>query len=329
MTGSRAAGTLESLHTTLWGFAGQRVVAAAARTGMLRELATGARTIEAVAERLDLDPLAAGKIVRALAAAGIAVAEGDLYRLADPLRPHFAHGIDDLTPFVAHVDELSDHWGETLEGWLRSGTQPPRRRDAEGVRRFGAAMRAMASVLGPRTAEALGLEGVSRALDLGGGLGRYAEALCRASPGLRVTVVDRPDVVEAGRQALAASEVGRRVDFVGGDYHEVDLDAGYDVVLLANVLHQEQPAAAASLVRRAASALVPGGRLAVVDFPIDAERREVLQGALFAINMRSFGDTYPAHEIRGWMEAAGLVTSEPVPLEPAHWLIVGRREMVA
>ena len=63
---------------------------------------------------------------------------------------------------------------------------------------------------------------------------------------------------------------------------------------------------AAEIIRRAAAALAPGGRVVVVDFAIDDAKQEHLLGALFAINMRSFGDTYSEPELRGWMEDAGL-----------------------
>ncbi len=75
-------------------------------------------------------------------------------------------------------------------------------------------------------------------------------------------------------------------------YHTTEAGGGYDLVLLANILHQESVPHAAALVRRAADALNPDGLVAVVDFQIDAEQRQHPFGTLFAINMRSFGDTH-------------------------------------
>ena len=46
-------------------------------------------------------------------------------------------------------------------------------------------------------------------------------------------------------------------------------------------------------------------------------------GALFAINMRSFGDTYTEPVIRGWMSEAGLGDIERIDLSELRWLIVG------
>jgi len=259
----------DALYHLMWGFAGQRVVSVAARSGLLSELAGGWATTAELAHRTGLDPLATGKVVRALVAAGVAEADEDRYRLPSQLAPAFAAGDGNLSAFVDHIDSLNDQWGRTLEEWLRTGTQPRRERDPEGARRFGAAMRANANVLAPQVLEALGLDGVGQALDIGGGVGRYAELLCAAAPDLRCTVLDRSDTVELGKQALADTTVADRVSFVAGDYHDADLGEGYDLVLLANILHQEKADAAAALVARAAGALAPGGRLAVIDFVID------------------------------------------------------------
>ena len=61
----------------------------------------------------------------------------------------------------------------------------------------------------------------------------------------------------------------------------------------------------------------------VVDFAIDDERREHLLGALFAVNMRSFGDTWTEPHIRQWMETAGLGDIDRTPLGPDRWIVTG------
>jgi len=91
------------------------------------------------------------------------------------------------------------------------------------------------------------------------------------------------------------------------------------------VVHQELPARAEQMVARAARAAAPGGRVVVLDFSIDEARQQSVVGALFAINMRSFGDTYTEPVIRGWMERAGLARVARTDLGPQRWIIVGRK----
>ncbi len=79
------------------------------------------------------------------------------------------------------------------------------------------------------------------------------------------------------------------------------------------------------LRRLGAGALSPGGMLAVIDFSIDEERRENILGTLFAINMRSFGDTYPESVIHGWFSDAGLEDHSRIDIDSHRWILHARK----
>ena len=318
---------LDQFQRLLWGFASHRVITVAGRTGILRLLAAKDLSTDEIAAELELDALATGKVVRALTALGIAEAEGDRYRVASGIREHFLPGDRDVVPFLEHAHDMYERWGSTLEPWLRGEDWPVAERTPEEVRRFGAAMRAMGAQNARRLAAVLDLEGVDRMLDVGGGWGHFAQALCRANPDLHATVLDRPEVVERARAELAGTEFEDSIDFLPGDYLASDYGSDYDLVLLANILHQETTDRAAELVRLGAAALNEGGRVTVVDFAIDDDRRQHVLGTLFAINMRSFGDTWNEPTIRGWMEASGLERVERNDLGPDRWIISGRKPL--
>ncbi len=316
---------LDQFQRLLWGFAGHRVITVAGRTGILRLLAERDSTTDEIASTLDLDELAAGKVVRALTALGIAEAEGEHYRAAAGLREHFLPGDRDVVPFLEHSHAMYERWGANLEPWLRGEGWETAERTPEEVRRFGAAMRAMGSQMAKRAAVAVDLEGVDHILDVGGGWGHFAKALCDAKPNLRATVLDIPEVAERAAADLVDTEFEDRIEYLPGDYLATDYGSDYDLVLFANVLHQETGKRAAEMVRLGAEALAPDGRVVVVDFAIDDAQRDHLLGALFAVNMRSFGDTWTEPHIRGWMEAAGLDEVERINLGPDRWIISGRK----
>jgi hypothetical protein len=327
MEPSRPPLTVPELQDLLWRFAEHRVVTVAARVGVLERLAREPASAEEVAADLRLDPLATGKLVRALVAIGLLEAEGDRYRLPEGLAPHFAPGgAQSLEGALLHSHELYDRWGETLEPWVRGTPAARPARTPESTHRFAEAMASNARLLAPALADSVDLTGVERVLDVGGSTGATARALVAARPGLRATVLDLPEVAELGREAVRGTELEGLIEFRGGDYHEAELGEGYDLVLMASILHQELPEAARRLVARGAAALKPGtGRLAVVDFEIDEERRTHLHGALFAINMRSFGDVYTESTLKGWLSEAGLVDVWRGDVARGRWLVVGRR----
>lgn len=317
--------TVEDLQDLLWTFAQHRVLTVASRAGILRRLAESAATPDQLAGDLKLDPHAAGKLLRSLHAMGLLIADGDLYRVVDGLAPHFTAGPNDITPFLEHSHGMYDGWGQNLEPWLHGEPWQSGASDPESARRFGAAMRAIGSEMAKRTASAIDTTGVTSMLDVGGGFGQYSIALCSKDPQLHATVLDTPAVARLGRLELEGSGLEEKISFLDGDYLTTDYGNGYDLVLIANVLHQESPPRAAEMVRRSAEALAPGGRLAVVDFRIDEQQRENLFGTLFAINMRSFGDTYTESTIRSWMSDAGLTNLNRIDLNRHKWLIVGAK----
>lgn len=322
---SRRSLDLDGLQGLLWSFGPHRVLTVASRTGILARLARGAATPEVVAGELGLEPLPTGKVLRALCAIGVLTAEGETFRVAPELVHWFAPGPADLAPFLDHSHQMYERWGENLEGWLRGEPWTVASRGPEGTRRFGEAMQALGGQFARRLADLLDARGARRMLDVGGGFGHFSKALCRANPGLCATVLDTPAVVDLVAQAAPEADLAGRVEHVAGDYLESEYETGYDLVLLANVLHQESPERASALVRKGAAALVPGGRLVVVDFSIDEDRRESVVGAIFAINMRSFGDVYPEPTLRGWMQSAGLTAIDCVDLGPHRWMLTGSR----
>ncbi|MDD5306561.1 MAG: ArsR family transcriptional regulator [Deltaproteobacteria bacterium] len=316
----------DGFNELLWSFAGHRVLTVAVRAGILRRLDRGPATADEAARELGLDPIASGKIVRALAALGVVEAKGGgRYAVVAQLAGRFTPGETDATPFVEHAHAMYERWGENLEAWLRGGDWQMRRRNPDEVRRFSEAMRAMASSVAPAAIASLDLTDVRRVLDVGGGVGAYAAAYCRARPDLAAVVLDTPEVALLGRELWAGTGLEGRIAFIEGDYLETPYGSGYDLVQIANVLHQEPRDRAARLVRQAADALAPGGRLVVVDFSIDDAKDESLMGALFAINMRSRGDTWSEPEIRAWMEAAGLRYERRVDFSKSRWSLTARK----
>jgi 2-hydroxy-4-(methylsulfanyl)butanoate S-methyltransferase len=318
------ATSMDELQSLLWNFAGHRVITVASRTGVLRELADGA-TIAQISDRLDLDPLATGKLVRALASLGVVLFDGNTYSIVPELAPHFRAGAKDLTPYIEHSHRMYEEWGTNLEKWLKGENWPTRSRNTANVRNFGDAMQAMSTLMAGKVVDALQLDSTKKILDVGGSIGGYARAYCRANPELRAFVLDVPEVANYGREVIDTTEYSDRIEFISGDYFEADWGREYDLVQIANILHMETPQRAAGLIKRAQKALVVGGRIVIVDFIIDDQQENRPIGALFAINMRSFGDTYTEPTISNWMHAAGLVDIQRIDISSTHWIITGQK----
>jgi len=145
-----------------------------------------------------------------------------------------------------------------------------------------------------------------RLLDLGGGLGAYSRAYVDRCPRNNATLLDLPQVIE-----IAASPGSRhpRIDTLACDAREMELDAQYDVVLLANLLHLYGDADCVRLLERATDALKPYGVLVIKDLYVDPDRSGPLVSLYFALNMAIYtagGDVRPVKHLTSWCRNAGL-----------------------
>ncbi|MSP93133.1 MAG: methyltransferase domain-containing protein [Myxococcales bacterium] len=153
----------------------------------------------------------------------------------------------------------------------------------------------------------VGREG-ARMLDLGAGAGAWTDACLRADPVTCVTVVDCPPVLDLARDRLAGW--GERVSFDAADVCTRQPGAGADIVLLAHVLHLYAPDDAAGIVALAAQAVLPGGRLVVVEMDLDDNAMGPAASVLFDLDLALHTDCGRVHcaaDVAQWVRRAGLV----------------------
>jgi predicted TPR repeat methyltransferase len=132
--------------------------------------------------------------------------------------------------------------------------------DPVRARRFTRMLLELHEPLAASVADALDLRSATNVLDLGGGSGVVAMALARRFAQLRITVVDIHTVCAAGRDIVAERGFADRIAYVAADLLGDDLPPGFDVAIECDVgLYDE------GLFRRVRAALVPGGRLLIVD----------------------------------------------------------------
>jgi hypothetical protein len=318
----------DCLQTLEWSFAPLVILQAARETGLLRHLAATREggTAPEIATALGLHPLATRKVLCALAALGLLEGEGDRFMLGAGFVPLFEEGSEvNHEAGLEHLAGVAQAWTRELPSFLRTGEWKRRARNPADVARFIGGMRSLAHGHLGRLAALVDLVSAHHLVDLGGALGTYSLELCLRHPSLRATVVDVPEVTLHTRDEIARLGLEDRVGVLSGSYHEVPLPEDADVMLLANVLHQETAETAAALLARAARALLPGGRVVVVDFTLEASRRTPWMGAVFAINMRLFGDTWTVEELSGWMRAAGLDPVTRHDLSPHKVVLVGTK----
>ena len=169
------------------------------------------------------------------------------------------------------------------------------------------------------------LEDPRRLVDVAGGHGGFAMAMCERHPGLEATVIDLPPSAAVGRRIVAEHGFADRVSFREGDVFELGLGSELDVVSVFNLVHHLPEERGRELCRMAHAALRPGGYLIVGDTARPAPGEDWVEtGAVSSLLFYawSHGRNFTRSEIRGWLEAAGFESVEAHVTPHAPWRIV-------
>lgn len=284
----------------------------AIRDGLLEAVANETKTSYRVANELGLDQRAVYAVLSALSELGILDEGENGFRLLDE---HRGPLLDDSDPKyaggrVVHRFELIGSWSKLPE-ILKTGdpVEDRTKPDFAGTSTMVQAMRGGAKESADQISEMLlpRLPKNPRLLDVGGGPGANAESFARF--GAKVTVFDRPEVIEVTGKHL--SEAG--VSTACGDMNEELPGGPFEAVYFGNTSHLYGPEENERLFERMRASLAPGGLTVVREFV----RGVSDDAALFAINMLVLtpgGGTYTSKEYEDWLVKVGFESVEVVQI---------------
>jgi SAM-dependent methyltransferase len=146
-----------------------------------------------------------------------------------------------------------------------------------------------------------------RVLDIACGCAIKSFVLAQKSPGVQVTCLDQPLVLESARDLAERWGVLSQVRWMPDNLLTADLgEAQYDACLLGQVSHYLTEQQNRDLFARIRRALVPGGRL-VLDVPMGTEQPNENSSFLsLALWANSGGRAYAFEEYRDWLLATSF-----------------------
>ena len=172
--------------------------------------------------------------------------------------------------------------------------------------------------------------GPLKVLDIAAGHELFGIAVLRSSPNATVTAVDWKNVLEVARENAEKFGVAERYSTLPGSIFDVDIGSGYDFVLIPNFLHHFDVETNENLLRKLYAALVPGGRVATLEFVPNEDRVSPPTPATFALIMLAdtpAGDAYTRAELESMMRNAGFTAHEFHPMPPSpHSVLISRKE---
>ena len=147
---------------------------------------------------------------------------------------------------------------------------------------FTAFMEAITRLWGFDAAQVIDTSQTHTAVDVGGANGALVRGLKATNPRLRAILFDRPDVAAQVAHELRHAEHPDPIEVVGGDFFTA-VPAG-DLLLLKFVLHDWDDEHAVQILRRCTAALVPGGRIAIIEMLVGESSHPGI-AALMDLNM--------------------------------------------
>jgi len=309
--------TEESPYDVLTAYQKSAAVMAAAKCGLFQALENGPMSAGELAVPLHLDLYATGVLLDALATCGYIGkrAEGN-YEHNDFSRAFTIEGENSLFQIVHKEAFFYSLWAN-LGSSVRSGKArlaPFADRCASSpkeIRMFLAALNDIAAMSAPAVLDAAGMPESGTLLDFGGGMGGYAVKIAARHPGLSVTIVDAPVVIDLCQGHLENLNMLGMIRLMEGDLFDLDSVFGeerFDTVFVSHVIHDYPPKQAAALIASAARFVSEGGRLYVLDVPKvgqDGSAAEALFDVMMLVEAPG-GRTHEDASIRKWVEATGL-----------------------
>lgn len=294
------------LLKTVEGCRKYQTIVAAHRLGFFPAIATPA-TAKQVADKLKTDLTTTEDILIALVAMKLAKFREAHFELApvarEMLLPESLRYIGGLLKLDQDLMRRFSHLTEIA----RTGVWPerpvaPEDHDAPWEDTFIYAMQGYsASGAAAWLALRVDLSDRRNLVDIGGGPGIYSIALCQRFPHLRATVWDLPRAIRIASDYVRRYNMLERLSLQPGDWNTDDFGAGYDALLMSNVLHGEGSETEMKL-QKAMKALEGGGLLIIQDFLIRDDNSGPQAAALFRIMVGA----YHQSEMLKLIEKAGF-----------------------
>ena len=267
-----------------------------------------------VANRLNLSLKGTERLLNGLTALGIVVKENQTFQLPEAWQKYLTKdGSQSMQQWIKLSADLLPVWLD-LPQFIRSGKMVKSIMDVLGnqpeeMRAFIDAMHDKGLKATWMLARELPIGDARKMLDVGGGPGTYSLEWAKLHNHLHATIFDIPPVIAVAKDYIRRYGMEDRVDTKAGDFNKDDFGEGYDLILLANVIHMYDQDAGQNLIRKTYQSLKPGGRIVIHGFCTDKEETAPVEDALFNLTMGLLtegGKAHPVKEKIQWMEKEGF-----------------------
>ncbi|WP_436772273.1 methyltransferase [Yinghuangia sp. YIM S09857] len=314
-------------------------VRAALRLSVADALDEQAATAEELASRIDVDPTALRRLMRALVSHGIFAEDGD-GRFAHNdasllLRAGVPRSMRDVTLWATEpwtwqawprLEDAVRHGGSVFPALHGKGFFDYLHEDApESAETFNRAMTQSSRQSAEDVAAVLDLADARVVVDVGGGQGVLLATLLERHPHLRGALLDLPAVIaDADARLRPGGPLADRAELVAGDCRD-EIPVRADVYIIKNVLEWDDESTRHALANIVAAA-EPGARVVVIENLLDEGASRKFTTAMDLLLLLNVGGAkHTEASILSAMGRAGLDVREVSAISAALHMFDGRK----
>ena len=296
---------------------------AAVELGVFSAISAGAGTIADVAERLDLHPANAERLVVMLCAAGLVERiDGRLCNAADVERFLVEGQRSYMGPWITFTKPQWQEWGRLADHIRNKDLNDQAAIEnfsIEDARRYHQATYAIGMGAGRRFVRDVDLSQRKRIMDIGGGSGAYCICACQKHDGITAVVLELAVVCEVAREFLAENGVADRVEARTCDFTRDPFPSDCDAAIMASNLPMYDRETIAAVVAKAHDALLPGGEMHLIGEMTNNERTGPWGPAYWGLGQAvsdSKGLAHSEADVLDYFAAAGFTNVAHVEFIP-------------
>ncbi len=314
-----------------------QAITAAVDLGIADALADGPLRADELASKVNADPDALRRLLRALIGRGIFRQRRDgryeLNSMANTLRSTAPFSTAGLARMVGSPQHR-EHWSYLSDAVRTGGAVIPSvngtdafdylSREPELAEAFNRAMAETTEITVGSLMAAYPFASFRTVVDVGGGVGQLLAAIMAAAPTACGILYDLPQAVAEAPVLLRGNAIADRVRVVEGSFFD-GVPAGGDIYVLKNVIHDWPDDKAVEILRNVRTAADTGATVLLIEFVIPEHKREYV-GHLTDLEMllTQAGRDRTAQEYRILLERAGFRVTRVVPTASPLSLVEAR-----
>lgn len=274
-------------------------------------LSASSQDSKELSSKMGVGDEALSRLLDACISLGLLKKDGDRYLNSPVAARHLCWSSDEsLNHTFQRYNEIDYQAWSHLEKAI-SGYCPPLPTEAassEAKIQFQVRMDRYIQLVAPELLANFDFSGVKKVIDLGGGTGAFAIAICEAYEHIEAAVLDRmledESVKDFANQSLERSAVVNKanVQFIGGDYRKGEFVSA-DLFVACRVLHHHSDSEILKLMHRVFAATSAGGAFLIAEHMPNDDKTGTIRAMSGSLSMLLWNGQF---EQRSFKEFANL-----------------------